>query len=253
MAKKKQSIEFPLSDVEFDISFTQLMGHLAEPDPGSTEPAVDSYTRLGLNMDTQYNPLLAFLGDAATENTWLHVYPLEKHKASHTSLLTAQKNSLKKKILAIIRPLRISLKAEDKTSPGFLSEADKKFFYIPIPNVPTSSADTMRTNNPVPALSMYSVRHMEHIIDTHDPGAPKSNSLPEGVQFLWLKRYIGTVPPTSEAQFTHLLFSGKFRNISDFEAADLNQSAWYTGAFISTTGEVGGWSPFISATILQTS
>ena len=254
MTKRKKSLEFPSTDTKFDSAFTQLMAHLAIPDPNSSAPTQNTDLRLGLNATTQYNPLLAFFGTATTPNTWLYVYPLEKHKATRNGTLTSQKNTLKKAALAIIRPLRISLKAENKTTTGFLSDGDKQYFFIALPTPRTLSAETLRSSNPVPVLSMHSVKHLEHFVDAHDSASSKSTALPEGIYFIWIKRYLGTVAPTTDSQFTHLLFSGKFRNLSNnFPTANLNQTAWYTAAYISTTGAVGDWSPFVSGTITQTS
>ena len=129
----KKTIAFPASDAKFNTAFIQLMAHLAIPDTGSNAPTINTFTRLALNSTTQYNPLLAILGSTTTPNTWLYVYPLAKNKATHNGTLTGQKNTLKKNALAIIRSLRISLKAENKTNPGFLSEGDNQCFFIPPP------------------------------------------------------------------------------------------------------------------------
>ena len=249
MAKKRKSLEFPASDAKFDVAFTNLMNHLASPDTSSSLPTTNSYVRLALNTTTQYNPLLAILGTPTTVNTWLYVYQLEKHKATHNATLKTQKNTLKKKALAIIRPLRISLKALEKTTSGTLTAADKQYLFIPEPNPRTSTIETLRTTHPVPVLSIESIQHLLHMVDLRDPASPKSTSFPDGIVLMQLKRFIGTVAPADITSYTDLLFSGKFRNSSHFVAANEGQKAWYIGRYISATGEVSDWSAPVSATI----
>jgi len=88
-----------------------------------------------------------------------------------------------------------------------------------------------------------------HIIDAHNPQTPTSNGLPEGVIFVELLRYIGTVAPTEESQFTRILLNGSFRSLSKFEYADQKQEAWYAARYIGTSGEIGDLSPFLSSVI----
>ena len=253
MAKKKKSIQFPTGNAKFNTAFTQLMGHLAVADTDSGSTAL-SYVRLGLNTTTQYNPLLAILGTPTTANTWLMDYPLESHKATRNAILTQQIKTLKKNALKIIRPLRVTLRQQEKITPGFLTPADKQFFFIADTSPRTSTAATLRTAHPTPNLSMFSVKHLEHVVDATNPETPKSHSFPEGAIFLWLKIYIGTVEPTDHSQFTHLLFSPKFRMLSNvFPTVNINQTAWYTAAYIGADGKVSGWSPFVSSTITKTS
>jgi hypothetical protein len=90
------------------------------------------------------------------------------------------------------------------------------------------------------------------ILDAHDAATPDSPTLPEGVQFIWLLRYVGTTAPTDWTQFSHLMFSGKFRNISTFLATQAKQDVWYTAAYISTTGVLGQFSPFLHSNVAQT-
>ena len=249
MSKRSKSEQFPATDDKFNSAFPNLVNHLTNPDPTSSAPTVATYTRLGLNTTTQYNPLLAALGNATTSNTWLYVYPLVKQKATRTGTLVTTKNTLRKKALAIIRLLRKEMKILEETTPGTLTAADKQFLFIPDPNPRTSSAATLRSTNPVPELNIHTIKHLEHHLDSRDPSTAESRGLPEGIYFIWIKRYIGTTPPTDQSQFTHLLFSGKFNHVSSLPSANVNQTAWYTAAYISTIGEVGDWSPFVSATI----
>jgi hypothetical protein len=245
MAKSKNK-GFPATDEKFDIGYNQLMNHLLLPDATSSSPGTPSWQRLGLDNTNEYTPLLNMLGDSVTVNTWNYVYPLEKHRASHNGTLTAQKNSLKKNCLAIIRPLRMALKAKDKSDPGFLTEVDKQFFFIPVPNPKTASS--FRTGQSLPVISLYAIKHLEHIIDVRNPDTPKSTALPDDVQFIELMCYIGTVAPTDPSQYTRIWLSGKFRNISHFTEANVKQQAWYIVRYISTIGEEGDWSaPFSTA------
>ncbi|HEX7415527.1 MAG TPA: hypothetical protein VF411_15915 [Bacteroidia bacterium] len=249
MTQKKKSMSFPATDVKFDLAFKALMVHLglADPDSGSTTV---TWTRLGLDATTVYNVLVALLGTSTTVNTWLYVYPLEKNKATHTTTLKDQKNALKKKILAIVRAQRIIVKDKDHATPGFLTATDKQCFFISAEANPrTSSIATFRTAHPVPVLSIQLIKHLLHVVDGRDPETPKSTSLPAGMYFIQLKRFIGTVAPTDVRQYDDLVFSGKFRNSSHFTAANEKQTAWYIGRYISTTGDVGDWSAPITATI----
>ncbi|HEX7415448.1 MAG TPA: hypothetical protein VF411_15515 [Bacteroidia bacterium] len=247
---KKKSINFPIKDELFNVALIALMYHLgiADPDSGSTTV---TWTRLGITP-TKYNLLLALFGSTTTVNTWLYVYPLQKNKSTRTGTLTTQKDTIKKKILAIIHPERTILKATEKATPGTLTPSDAKLFFIPAASPRTNSAETFRIAASVPSLSLSSVKHLEHFIDAHNAETPKSTALPDGVVFIWFLRYIGTVAPTDWTQFQHLRFSGKFRTISKFLATQAKQDVWYTACYISVTGDIGDFSPFLHATIAQT-
>ncbi len=251
MSKAKTKPEnFPTKDDLFDAGVRALMAHLgvADPDSGST---TITWTRLNIPA-TVYNTLVALFGTTTTTNTWLYVYPLEKNKATRTGTLTTQKRTIKKKILTIIHSQRTILKATEKATPGTLTPTDKTAFFIPEPNPRTNSLETFRIAASVPLLSLSSVKHLEHFIDATDPSTPKSTALPDGVTFIWLLRYVGTTAPTDWTQFSHLRFSGKFRNISSFLATQAKSDVWYTACYISNTGEIGDFSPFLHATIAQT-
>ena len=96
------------------------MANLAVPDPESNDIVNPSWERLCLDDTTVYTPLVNILGSETTHNSWLYVYPLEKGIATHTGTLKDQKNDLKNAALAIIRPQRLILKAQEKASPAFL-------------------------------------------------------------------------------------------------------------------------------------
>ncbi len=247
---KKKSENFPTKSDLFDVALKALMAHLAIADPDSGSTTI-TWTRLAINS-VQYNLLVALFGTTTTTNTWLYVYPLQKNKATRTGTLTTQKDALKKKILAIIHAQRTILKATEKATPGTLTPTDKTAFFIPVPNPRTNSAEMFRIGAAVPLLSLSSVNHLEHFIDAHDPTTPKSTALPDGVVFIWLLRYVGTTAPTEWTQFSHLRFSGKFRNISSFLATQAKSDVWYTACYISSTGEIGGFSPFLHSTVAQT-
>jgi hypothetical protein len=250
MTKRKKSISFPSSAGKFDIAFRALMIHLGIADPSSGSTTI-SWTRLGITS-TVYNALLAILGNATTANTWLFVRPLQENKATRNATLRGQEKALIIAAMLLIRPLRLSLKSANKLTPGFLTAGDAQCFFIPEPNPRTSSVEAFRIAAPVPLLTLHSVKHLEHMVDIRDAASPESNALPEGVVFIWLLRYVGTTAPTEWTQFTHLLFSGKFRNISTFLAAQAKQDVWYTAAYISVTGELGQFSPFLHSNVAQT-
>jgi hypothetical protein len=250
MAKKKKSINFPTKDELFNVALIALMNHLAVADPDSGSTTV-SWTRLGISS-TQYNALLALFGTTTALNTWLYVYPLQKNKSTRTGTLTTQKDTLKKKILAIIHPTRTSLKAAEKLTPGTLTPTDAKVFFIPAANPRTNSAESFRIADAAPLLSMFNVKHLEHVVDAHDPETPKSTALPEGVVFIWLLIYVGTTAPTAWTQFSHLKFCTKFRNISNFLAAQAKSDVWYTACYIGESGEMSNFSPYLHSTVAQT-
>ena len=79
MTKKKKAISFPSKDPVFDTAFKSLMAHLAIPDPDSSTPLINSYTRLGIPIAI-YNMLLALLGTATTVNTWLRQAAMQRIK-----------------------------------------------------------------------------------------------------------------------------------------------------------------------------
>ena len=68
------------------------------------------------------------------------------------------------------------------------------FWFIPKPDAITPSLDALRTTHPRPMISIHEMKSMQHTVDAHDPESPKSIALPEGMQFIWLKRFIGATP-----------------------------------------------------------
>ncbi|MHB8260026.1 MAG: hypothetical protein ACYDCN_06325 [Bacteroidia bacterium] len=255
MAKRKKSINFPIKDELFNVALIALMYHLGIIDPDAIVPTggtpLISWIRLNITP-AKYNALLALFGTATTPNTWLLVYPLEKNHSTRTGTLTTQKKALKKKILAIIHPERTILKATEKSTPGTLTPSDATLFFIPEANPRTNSAEMFRIADAAPLLKMHLVKHLEHVVDANDPESPKSTALPAGVVFIWLLIYVGTVAPTDWSQFKHLKFCTKFRNISNFLAAQAKQDVWYTACFIGESGAMSNFSPFLHSTIAQT-
>jgi hypothetical protein len=247
--KAEKSLKFPTKDALFDAAFKALMADLAVPDPQSSSPAVDTYVRLGINTTTIYNPLLALLGTPTTANSWEEVYTEEKSKGTTDETLTLQKNTIKKNALKLIRAERIILKELEAVSPGTLTAQDKKVWYIAEPNPKTPSLEAVLTTHPVPALSIHEIKPSQHTVDAINPGSPKSKSMPAGMKFIEIARFIGTTAPTDPSQYTHLAFSGKFRNVSNFVSTSLKQTAWYIARYISNTGAEGNWSTAVSANI----
>jgi hypothetical protein len=249
MSTKKKSTSFPATDARFDAAFRKLMAALAADDPDSSAPTTVTWTRLGLNFTTFYTPLVNILGSSATNNTWLKVYPEEKSKATHNGTNKDEKNKLKKNALALIRPARLILKAQDKANPGFLSSNDRLVWFIPDPNQFTPSLDTMRTQQYVPVLGISEIKNLQHRVDAHNSESPKSKGLPEGVCLMEISRYIGTTAPTDPSQYTHLLFTGRSSNVSNFLTTHRKLEAWYIARYIGTTGEEGNLSTPVSATV----
>jgi hypothetical protein len=248
MAKKKAP-SFPVPDDLFSDAFQGLMAHLSVSDPESNDTVNPSWQRLGLDNVTVYTPLVKLLGSETTPNSWLYVFPLEKGKATFTPVLKVQKDDLKKKTLGIIRPERIILKELEKASPGFLTALDKKTWYIGEPNPLTSIDASLRTLDPVPSLRINSISYCLHVVDACFAETPSSKMFPDGIILMELARYIGAEAPTDYSQYTHLLFSGRFRNLSKFGAADRKKEAWYIARYISPTGWESRWSEAVSATI----
>ncbi len=248
MSKRKNKA-FPATDNGFNTAFVALMNHLAIPDVGSSAPTTPTWQRLGIPATTVYDVLVAMLGNDTTPNTWLSVYPLQANKPTRSGILKTQKNTLKKNGLAIIRPLRMNLKGQNELTPGLLTEADRQFFYIPIPDPKTPA--NLHLAEQMPLLSMHAIKHLSHTIDAHNPDTPESAGLPYGVVFVWLKRYMGTTAPTDLSQFSHYTFSGSFRTISTFLATQAKQDVWYTACYIGTTGAMSAFSPFLHTTVSQ--
>jgi hypothetical protein len=250
MAKKIKSLEFPTKNADFDAAFETLMNHLANGDPESSSPGTASYLRLGIDNATVYTPLVNILGSVTTAGTWMYEYNLFKARATRTTAITKKKNDLKKAALKLIRPTRIWLKGKNIITPGFLTANDEKFFYIPAANPLTPLMEAMRTTYPVPSLIISTIKPMLHVVDAVNPESPKSKSLPEGVDKIEIARYVGTAAPTDPSQYTHLLFSGRWRNHSIFTVStQQRQTAWYIARYIGTTGWEGAWSQNVSATI----
>jgi hypothetical protein len=250
LAKKaEKSLSFPVKDDLFDAAFKALMANQAVPDPSSSSPLVDSYIRLGVNTTTIYNPLVALLGSPTTANSWEEVYTEEKAKGTTDETLTLQKNTIKKNALKLIRAERIILKELEKVNPGTLTAADKKVWYISEPNPKTPSLDAVLTAHPVPNLSIHETKSLQHTLDAINQDSPKSKSLPAGIQFIWLKRFIGATAPTDPDLYSHVIFSGKFRCVSNFGMTYKRQPVWYIACYISTTGVVGNFCDPLSGTV----
>jgi hypothetical protein len=250
LAKKtEKSLAFPVKDALFDAAFKALMADLAVPDPQSSSPLVVTYTRLGVNTGTIYNPLVAMLGTPTTANSWEEAYTAEKVKGTTDETLTLQKNTIKKNALKLIRAERIILKELEKVNPGTLTAQDKKVWYIAEPNPITPVMDLMRTAHPVPNLSIHETKSLQHTLDAVNPESPKSKSLPAGIQFLWLKRFIGATAPTDPDLYSHVMFSGKFRCVSNFGMTYKRQPVWYIACYISTTGVVGNFCDPLNGTV----
>jgi hypothetical protein len=247
--KAEKSLAFPVKDALFDAAFKTLMANLAVPDTQSSTPAVDTYVRLGVNTATIYNPLLALLGTPTTANCWESAYANEKAKGTTDESLTLQKNTLKKNALKLIRAERIILKELEKVNPNTLTALDKKVWYIAEPNPLTPVMDLMRTAHPVPNLSIHETKSLQHTLDAVNPGSPKSKSLPAGMQFIWIKRFIGAAAPTDPDLYSHVIFSGKFRSVSNFAMTAKRQPVWYIACYISSTGVVGNFCDPLSGTV----
>ncbi len=247
--KAEKSLAFPVKDALFDAAFKALMADLAVPDPQSSSPLVVTYTRLGVNTTTIYNPLVALLGTPTTANSWEEAYTAEKAKATTNETLTLQKKTIKKNALKLIRAERMILKELEKVSPGTLTAQDKKVWYIDEPNPLTPVMDLMRTAHPVPALSIAETRSLQHTLDAINPASPKSKALPAGMQFIWIKRFIGAIAPTDPDLYAHVSFSGKFRSVSNFGMTYKRQQVWYIACYISTTGVVGNFCDPLSGTV----
>jgi len=247
--KAEKSLEFPVKDALFDAAFKALMADLAVPDPQSSQPAVVTFTRLGVNTTTIYNPLLALLGTPTTANSWEEAYTAETAKGTTNETLTLQKKTIKKNALKLIRAERIILKELEKINTGTLTAQDKKVWYIGEINPITPAIDLMRTAHPVPALSIHETRSLQHTLDAVNPGSPKSKSLPLGMQFIWIKRFIGATAPTDPDLYAHVSFSGKFRSVSNFAMTYKRQPVWYIACYISTTGVVGNFCDPLNGTV----
>jgi hypothetical protein len=249
MAKKKKAITFPSEDAKFDGAFRGLVLDLGTPDTTSSQPAVDTYIRLGISGPNVYTPLVNLLGTPTTVNSWEYVYALVKNKATYTKPLNDRKKVIKAAALKLIRPQRLILKEEEKAMPGTLTTNDMNMWYIPLPTPKTPSMDAVISVHPVPALSIHEIKANQHIVDTRDPEVPESKGMPDGMQFVWLKYFIGATPPADHNQYTHVIFSGKFRNLSTFTTASKKQTVWYIAAYISKTGVLGTFCDPVSVSI----
>jgi hypothetical protein len=249
MTTKKKAITFPVKDDLFDAAFRGLVTDLGSPDLTSSSPTVNTYIRLVLNVTTVYTPLVNLLGTATTVNSWEYVYALVKNKATYTKPLNDRKKAIKAAALKIIRPQRLILKEEEKAVPGTLTNNDMNMWHIPFPTPKTPSMDKVISSHPVPTLHIHEIKTNQHVVDTRDPEAPDSKGMPEGMQFVWLKYFIGATPPADHNQYTHSAFSGKFRNLSTFSAASKKQTVWYIAAYISKTGVLGTFCDPVSVSI----
>lgn len=249
MTKKKKAETFPAKEAKFDGAFRNLVANLSVADPTSSQPTVLTWKRLVLDQNTVFNALVNLLGTPTTVNSWEYVFPLVMNKNTYTKPLKDRKNDIMSSALKIIRPERVILKKQDKLSPGFLTNNDKVAWFLPLPNPITPSMDKALTQHPVPAVSIHEIKTNQHVVDTRDPESPGSKGMPDGMQFVWLKCFVGATPPADHNQYTHVAFSGKFRHLSSFTAASKKQTVWYIAAYISTTGVLGAFCDPVSVNI----
>jgi len=69
------------------------------------------------------------------------------------------------------------------------------------------------------------------------------------MKFIEIARFIGTTAPTDPDLYSHVIFSGRFRSVSNFAMTYKRQPVWYIACYISTTGVVGNFCDPLSGTV----
>ena len=107
---------------------------------------------------------------------------------------------------------------------------------------------TSRTPTPIPQTRpvLYRVDN-EHLLQRlwfSDETTPGSKARPKGVSLCEIRQTLaapGATAPTDPGAMPLLALDTKSPHRTDFEAADVGQTAYYCQRWVSTTGQPGPW------------
>lgn len=212
---------FPTKDADFNTyiitAIAYLVAHLA---------------RLGVSTDNR-DALLALLGDPATDDTWLSIYPLSQDSNTRTKTITKRKNDLRK---AIEDELRV---VYDDIPESALITEDRNTLHLP-------ERDTEPTRVPVPGhapdVEIEKVEHLKVTLRLTNPEDPDTKAKPHGVKATQVFIFIGTEEPASNADYSYYGETGKFLFEVIHPDTDVNKTMWIIGRYVNTRGEVGPFS-----------
>lgn len=116
---------------------------------------------------------------------------------------------------------------------------------IPASNQTSVGAPTTR-----PVVSIQTGNRLQHVVNFQDEMTPTSRAKPAGVLGCEIYRFVGTVPPTSNDQYSFLSLDTATPFVANFNEADGGKTAYYIARWTNRAGDKGAWSAVASATIV---
>ncbi|CAN5215555.1 hypothetical protein BH10ACI1_BH10ACI1_27160 [soil metagenome] len=112
--------------------------------------------------------------------------------------------------------------------------------------------DTTKTPTPAPKtapIGYVDYGKLKHVISFRDSATPDKKAKPAGMLGCEIWRFIGTAPPTAESDYQYVATDTDSPYVSMFQMADAGKKVYYQLRWLSKSGERGGWSETIEATI----
>lgn len=100
-----------------------------------------------------------------------------------------------------------------------------------------------------PLLSITRVDNQLHKLKVQDKEQPDFSGIPNGVDHIHIRRFIGETPPTNPEEWPFYKDSSRARIESTFDPEDENNRAHYRIRYVSPTGIMGPWSDVVSEVI----
>jgi hypothetical protein len=102
-----------------------------------------------------------------------------------------------------------------------------------------------------PILGFIGATPLQHTLKYADTSSPTTKAKPHGSTALELWGFIGTVPPVGgPAGCAFLGLDTKTPFVNNFITANIGQTCYYYGRWVTRTGLVGPWSALLSAAIV---
>lgn len=126
------------------------------------------------------------------------------------------------------------------------TDADRQAMGITVRGGPHTHVAALPTT---PVLSVDMGTRLVHVVEFADSGAPTSKAKPAGVMVCELWHKIGGPAPVSNKGMAFLAVDTRTPYTINFDAADVGQTVYYLGRWVTSQGEQGPWSTVIGATV----
>jgi hypothetical protein len=133
---------------------------------------------------------------------------------------------------------------------SFGSISDCEIFHVKR-GTPIAASRSVRRSGPgiqKPVLGVKNISHSQHQLTVTNPDTPRSKSLPEGIKFAKVYRFIGAAAPADIKQYEFIGNAKRGLIISDFSEGEQGK-AFYLARYESSSGELGSPSEVVSAVI----